>query len=114
MKKMITEYIRKNKAVSYVELERLFEKSGYEYKGGMMSCSDKNDNVVFWSGWNSQAFNLIGELIKENKIHREPCQPFIYLIDGKAPTYPVVKSNANFKTLHWLPCVFMPGAGKKC
>ena len=60
---MITEYIRKNKAVSYVELERFFEKTGYEYKGNMMSCSDKNYNVIFWSDWNSQAFNLIGELV---------------------------------------------------
>lgn len=110
MKKTITEYICKNKAVSYVELERLFEKYGYDYKGEMMSCSDKNDNVVFWTGWNSKAFNLIGELIKENKIHREPCQPFIYLIDGKCLSFPIVKNNTKYKTIHWLPCIFVSGA----
>mgnify|MGYP000774835929 CR=1 FL=1 len=82
MKHKLIEYIRKNEAVSYAELERFFEEHGYDYKGNLMCCSDVNSNVVFWVGWNIEAFSLINELIKERKIHREPCQPFILLTEN--------------------------------
>ncbi len=111
MKNKLIEYIRKNEAVSYAELERFFESCNYDYKGEFMSCSDKNSNVVFWTGWNKEAYRLINELIRENRIHREPCQPLVYLIDGKSLTFPIVKTNTDYKTLHWPPCVFMLGAG---
>ena len=110
MKHKLIEYIRKNEAVSYAELERFFEECGYDYKGNLMCCSDVNSNVIFWVGWNIEAFSLINELIKERKIHREPCQPFIYFIDGKCLSFPIVKNNTKYKTIHWLPCIFVSGA----
>lgn len=110
MKQKIVEYIKKNKAVSYAELEYFFKECGYDYEGKAASFSDVNDSVIFWQGWNIKTFKLLSELIKEKAIHREPCQPFIYLLDGKALTYPIVKTNTKYKTVHWLPCVFMIGA----
>lgn len=106
MKGTILEYIRKNDEVSYAEIEWLFEKNGYNYKGNVGIYSDVNDNVIFWQGWSKQAFKILSELMKDNLIERIPCEALIYLIDGKGLTYPVLHSYSNLKSVHWLPCVF--------
>lgn len=106
MKSIALEYIRKNNGTSYVELERLFEKHGYDYIGNIETVSDKNSNVVFWSGWNRQAFEILADLMKEKQIEREPCKLIVYIIDGKGLNYPVLKRANNINNNHWLPCVF--------
>lgn len=111
MKKAVLEYINKNDAVSYVELQWLFEQNGYDYRGDVMTCSDQNEHVVFWSGWNEDTFDMMGELIHEGLVHREPTDTLTYLIDGAMMDFPVVKRNADYKTDHWLPAVFMKGKG---
>lgn len=111
MKKAVLEYINKNDAVSYAELQWLFEQNGYEYRGDVMTCSDQNEHVVFWSGWNEDTFDMIGELIQEGLIHREPTDTLTYLIDGAMMNFPVVKRYTGYKTDHWLPTVFMKGKG---
>lgn len=105
MKSKIYEYICKNGGVSYVEIERLFEKYGYNFFGTVEACSRLNKNCVFWYGWNEQAFQILSELIHEKKIERTPSEYFVYLVDGKALDMPIAKS-VNLKTPHWLPCVF--------
>ena len=109
MKEILLDYIRKNKAVSYVEIEGVFEAYGYDYMGNIEAMSKETENIVFWSGWNKQAFELIHELMKFRQIERVPCEPLVYLIDGKSLTYPVVTSKIkSLKKIHWLPCVFNP------
>ena len=58
IKKIVVDYINKNESASYAELQWLFEKKGYDYKGKLLSCSDVCEHVVFWSGWNAEAFDL--------------------------------------------------------
>lgn len=111
MKAAVLEYINRNDAVSYAELQWLFEQNGYDYKGDVMACSDQNEHVVFWSGWNKDTFDMMGELIHEGLIHREPISTLTYLIDGAAMNFPIVKRNTDYKTDHWLPTVFMKGQG---
>ena len=109
MKENLLEYIRKNKCVSYAEIERVFEANGYEYKGNIETVSNHNENVVFWCGWSKQAFELLNELIRANLIERVPCEPLVYLIDGKSLTYPPLTGRTkNLKKIHWLPCIFNP------
>lgn len=109
MKKKVLEYINRNDSVSYAELEWLFEQNDYDYKGNLDALSSACDHVVFWAGWNQEAYNIMKELLAEGKIHREPVAPFIYFIDGKVLDMPVVKRNKQYTTDHWLPTVFCKG-----
>lgn len=109
IKQLVLDYISRNESVSYAELEWLFEQNGYDYKGELMTCSDQNEHVVFWSGWNEKTFDLMGELVKDGLVHRNPVDPLIYLIDGKTLRMPVVRQVIQYKTDHWLPVVFMKG-----
>ncbi len=75
----MVDYINKNESASYAELQWLFEEKGYDYKGELLSCSDVCEHVVFWSGWNAEAFDLMTELLHEGVAHREPAHPLRYL-----------------------------------
>lgn len=108
VKNAVYNYIKANPGTSYAELERIFKKHNFEYKGDLTLLSDKSDHVIFWSGWNAAATNIIATLIDEKRISREPCQTLIYLIDGAALTLPILKGNwRKLKKDHWLPCVFV-------
>jgi hypothetical protein len=112
IKQTVLTYISKNDCVSYAELERIFEKIGFDYSGNLEICSNVNDMVVFWGGWNEEAIALINELKRDNLVHQDVAQPLVYLIDGKGMSYPLVKSNRPYKTPRWLPLVFRPGVAK--
>lgn len=106
LKQELYDYIKKNGSVSYAELEHFFEQHNFDYKGIYEIYSDVCDKVMFWSDWSKEAIDLINELQTEKKIRKEPCQPIIYLIDGKTINLPIVRKLKDFKTPHWLPTVF--------
>ena len=104
---VISDHIKSHPGTSYAELENVFNDNGFDFRGDKEACSEVNENVIFWSGWSEEAFEIIAGLIKSGKIERIPCQPYIYLIDGKALTLPILKGDPNrIKRPHWLPCVF--------
>lgn len=113
VKTAVCEYVNAHPGTSYVELERLFDKLGYDYHGEAVSCTTEYENIVFWSGWSFEAFDIIHELVREGKIRREPCQQLIYLIDGKALSLPICTGKArDLRRECWLPTVFNAGKGK--
>ena len=106
LKKSVLDYIRKNNDVSYAELQWLFNRLGFDYRGKFEIYSPVNDNVIFWCGWNREAIEILNELKTENLVEQEPVQPLVYLIDGAALSLPVVRRAVNYQTPHWLPLVF--------
>lgn len=107
LSKTIYEYIAANKDASYVEIQRVFENKGFDYRGDREAIAGTNENIVFWSGWNDEAFQIIDDLIKSGKIERVPCHFIVYLIDGCCLTYPILRSSPKkIKSPHWIPCVF--------
>jgi hypothetical protein len=110
MKAAVLDHIRQRRSVSYAELEWLFDQKGYPWKGNLDCCSTVNTNVVIWSGWCADAYNILQELMIAGQIHREPAGPMVYLLDGKTLTLPRVKQSCEYKTPHWAPAVFEPGA----
>lgn len=112
LKTAVLEYIRKKDEVSYAELQWLFNRLGFDYRGEFEIYSPVNENVIFWCGWNREAIEILNELKAENLIEQEPAQMMIYLIDGAALRLPVVKKAVNYKTPHWLPLVFRPVKAK--
>ncbi|MDK8175404.1 pathogenicity island protein [Staphylococcus sp. HMSC072B07] len=105
LKNKILEYIKTHKETSFVEIERIFEENNFNYKGDIAYLSGENTNVVFWIGWNEEAFKLISDLKREGDIEMKICPPIYYIIDGKCLELPIVKSK-NIKTEHWLPVAF--------
>ncbi len=108
IKKRVLDYIRKNDSVSYAELQWLFNEMNFNYRGEFEIYSPVNEMVLFWSGWNREAIDIMNELKAENLIEQEPVQPLIYLIDGAGLNLPIVRKAANYKSPHWLPLVFRP------
>ncbi|EZX20751.1 hypothetical protein V070_01815 [Staphylococcus aureus C0673] len=105
IKKIICDYISKNDVTSFVEIERIFEENNFKYKGELSQTGSKTPHVVFWIGWNMTAIEIIQELMAEERIFMEACEPIIYVIDGVTIDLPIPKK-ANFTKPHWIPVAF--------
>ncbi|HHB2931848.1 TPA: pathogenicity island protein [Staphylococcus aureus] len=105
MKQIILEYIKNNDSTSFVEIENVFEEQGFKYKGNGAYTSGNHKNIIFWMGWNEEAFNIVADLKRDGLIEMQICPPMYYLIDGKGLRLPIVK-NKNIKIDHWLPITF--------
>lgn len=104
--KDIIEFATEKGSMSYVNIERIFESHDFDYEGDVYIAAAGYPNDWFWCGWNTQAFDLLQQAVKLGELERNPCQPFIYLVDGKALKLPLVKSERQYKKPHWLPVVF--------
>jgi hypothetical protein len=113
IKSTVLSYIQKNDCVSYTELENLFEQQGYDCRGNLIHCHEEYSHIVYWCGWNAEAFNILMELTAEGLIHKEPANQTTILTSGKVLNMPKVTRNYPYKTDHWLPVVFRPGKAKK-
>ncbi|WP_269924663.1 pathogenicity island protein [Staphylococcus aureus] len=105
LKSEVLEYIKAHAGTSFVEIERVFEENNFDYKGDGAYTSGQHPNVVFWVGWNQEAFDVIAELKKDGHIEMDICEPIVYMVDGKGLDLPIVRSK-NIKTDHWLPVTF--------
>lgn len=112
VKKRILDYIKKNGSITYAEIENVMTAAGFEWQGTLCACSDQNQSVIFWEGWNIAALSLVAELMKSGMVSREPCHWLNYLIGGKYLNLPLVKQFTEYQTDHWLPCLFVLGGGK--
>lgn len=114
IKAEVLAYIKEHPGTSYVEIEQVFDRCGFDWKGELESYAGANEAIVFWVGWNIEAFKIIDELMREKLIDRDPCQALIYLVDGKAPNYPQLRGRPEkVKRPHWLPCTFKAIANGK-
>lgn len=111
IKNIIRDYVYENDMTSFVEIERIFDKHGFDFKGDLSMRSSVKSQAVFWDGWNDDAITLIHELMADRTIIMDVCQPITYLIDGGGLNLPIPKSS-NFKKPHWIPVAFSTtGAG---
>lgn len=98
--------------VSFVELERLFEKHGYDFKGEY-AITYKYSTLVFWIGWNMEAINLFNQVRLEADWVIDPCSPFIYYLDCQVPNLPIAKKEYQYKKDHWIPACLNVRKGDK-
>ncbi|MEB8100139.1 pathogenicity island protein [Staphylococcus xylosus] len=106
LKNLIVDYIENNKGTSFVELESIFEEQDYDYKGHIAFANAEYPNILYWSGWNQEAMDIIIELINDKVIDIEQCLEEVYLIDGKCLKYPLPKNNISDEKEYWIPVVF--------
>lgn len=105
MEDILLNYIIKKGNVSFVEIEELFEDHSFNYKGEYALMYRKCKGIIIWNGWNNEAIDLISNLMQHKEIELDPCSIMIYLIDGQALKYPLVKSFRSYKEDHWIPMV---------
>ncbi|CAC9263961.1 TPA: pathogenicity island protein [Staphylococcus aureus] len=101
----LVNYIKNNAGTSFVEIEKVFDENAFDYKGQGAYTSAVNNNIVYWYGWNKQAFNLVSDLMNDGVIEMNICESIIYIVDGKGLNFPILKSD-DVDTYHWLPVTF--------
>ncbi|HBY82425.1 pathogenicity island protein [Staphylococcus sp.] len=101
----LIDYIKDNAGTSFVEIEKVFEQNNFDYKGQGAYTSAENNNIIFWYGWNKQAFDAVSELVKDGVIEMSKCESMIYIVDGKGLNFPILKTD-DVVTYHWLPVAF--------
>lgn len=106
IKDKVYELIKKTTSVSYVDLEHYFDEIGFEWRGDLAMMSENYENIVYWSGWNESALNVLSELLAEGWIVGNGASQLIYQIDGKGLNMPVAKSQRNYKHPRWQPIAF--------
>lgn len=106
IKAEVYRYIKENEGTSYAELEYLFDRLGFDWKGELEIYSDVCDNVIFWTGWNEEAIEVINDLQRDELISKVPGHYVMYILDGKTMNLPLVRGYKEYKTPHWLPVLF--------
>lgn len=103
----IIEHIKKSGFASYPELQDIFIDAGFDYKGDLDIISSVNENVIFWSGWNKEALDIINEMKSNGTVEQRPLSQLEVLISGGMLRLPLVTGNYQYKTPHWLPIAFV-------
>lgn len=103
----ILKLIRAKHDVSFVELEKLFTKLGYGFRGdaSILVNDVKLSNIIIWDGWNKEYTNCLINMLANDQIIVKPTSTLVYLIDGCTLELPVAKHIRRYKKPHWLPVV---------
>ncbi|HHW6473423.1 TPA: hypothetical protein ACU2TZ_000292 [Staphylococcus aureus] len=91
LKKYIYEYVKEYKEIPIYQLEDLFKEINHDYIGRTSITHDKDENIVFWSGWNKITMFALIELVKSEQLDLVYRGSFImrYLLDGRVPNLPL-------------------------
>lgn len=101
MKEQILNFVRKWRHVSFVELERLLG----DQMAGNCDITLRDENTILWCGVSEQFAEIFNDMVKAGAVRLVPTSLFVYLVDGKTLTLPLVKGRYHYKQPHWLPVV---------
>ena len=105
---ILLDYITKNRGTSYVNLQDVAEKAGYEVHGDNASTHEQYPNVIFWAGISDVFADAIASLYNNEQIKHRPASLLVYMVDGRTLKFPLVKKLKDYKTPHWCPVVLVP------
>ncbi|WP_121744912.1 pathogenicity island protein [Natronorubrum halophilum] len=107
LKEMVYEYVEERQGVSFVELEGLLEDE-IEIEGEQWIASTIDPKINFWVGLSEEFSDLIIDMLSDEELYVDPCQPIVYMVDGKVPDLDIVKQPPadGYKTERWLPVAF--------
>lgn len=108
MKNEIIKKIYRDDHVSFVEVERIFEKYQFDYRGDKTLHHEEYPHLIIWAGWNEEAVDLVADVLKQEAICLQTTHNLTYLIDGGGLSVPIAKGIKNYKKDHWLPMVLRP------
>lgn len=111
LKKYIYDYVKEYKEIPIYQLEDLFKEINHDYIGRTSITHDKDENVVFWSGWNKITMFALIELVKSEQLDLVYRGSFVmrYLLDGRVPNLPLAicyqEDGQQTDVLSWVPMV---------
>lgn len=114
VKQAVLNYIQSHGGVTYVVIEKIFDRMGYDWQDDYEMRLPGHDNIVLWSGWSPEAFQIVGDLMHEKTIEPNQTSIFVYLADGKALPFPIAKKIFQYKKPRWLPIVFNAWREEEC
>ena len=108
IKREILEQLETTHDLSFTHLEYQFH---VEQENDMVYTWGPKEypNISYWETTNKAIRDAVSELDAEKKIKLEPCNVFLYMIDGGRLNLPVVKRipKNGYKEPHWLPVLIM-------
>ena len=116
IKRALIEIIKKEEWLPFIEIEEIFKKNKYDYKGEnalFMPNADgsNNENIVIWNGWNESTTTMICEILEENYgkiVFKMVTNPIEFCCMGGGLNLPIAKNpKRKYKTQHWLPGVLI-------
>ncbi|HFV7782324.1 TPA: hypothetical protein ACH97M_001492 [Staphylococcus aureus] len=111
LKKYIYEYVKEYKEIPIYQLEDLFKEINHDYIGRTSITHDKDENIVFWSGWNKITMFALIELVKSEQLDLVYRGSFImrYLLDGRVLNLPLAicypEDGQQTDVPSWVPMV---------
>ena len=108
IKQQLQTYIKHNKSVTFCEIEELFTKIGFDFRGDSKVVSGINEAAILWDGWNLEACDIITEMVSDGLIEPLTCSVLLYLAFGQLLKLPFLRFQdiKRIKRPHWLPCTF--------
>ncbi|BGE81988.1 pathogenicity island protein [Staphylococcus petrasii] len=106
VKEYILDYIKRNPETTFIEIEEVFKKLKFNYKGKGVYCSGESEKVIFWADWNKKAFDVVSELKRDGYVIMNVVSPTVYLLEGKTLDLPVMKTIKDLKQDCWIPVTF--------
>lgn len=108
---LVVNYVRAHPNTSFVELERLFDKNGIDWKGRQAFYPPEHPGVLMWYGWSVDMVGLVADLINDGILELWYCGDFVrnYIVDGKLLRLPLAKSARDYRNPHWMPAVIVLG-----
>jgi hypothetical protein len=99
----------KEKELLFTDIEELFEKHNYNYKGEKGIYSGENESLIIWTGWNSETIAMLSNIMsKVPQIYCRQATQLEILFIGKALNLPIAKKiKHKYKEVHWLPSVLI-------
>ena len=105
------DFVTKKKGhVSFAELHQNIE--GFKGDLTMQVESDTASNIVIWTGMSQEAILAVKSLMDDKLICYDSCAPFIYMVDGIIPDYPIATREMHYKNPRWAPVVINLFEGK--
>ncbi|HCY1729675.1 TPA: hypothetical protein O1H40_002805 [Staphylococcus aureus] len=111
LKKYIYDYVKEYKEIPIYQLEDLFKEMNHDYIGRTSVTHDKDENIVFWSGWNKIPMFALIELVKSEQLDLVYRGSFVmrYLLDGRVPNLPLAicypEDGQQTDVPSWVPMV---------
>ena len=90
--------------VTFVEISDLLEPY-MPVRGDRGFGPPEHQNIIMWAGGTTELYNVVGELMRAERIFAHPTTSMVYALDGQLPDLPVA-TNTHHKKPHWLPVIF--------
>lgn len=103
LKVYIINYIKYHTAVSFVDLEELFESLHIEYQGEFTFVLVDNENIVLWHGWSMEVINIVGNLLTTKQLEQERTDVTTYARHGMYLDLPIMTNPFDDSDARWLP-----------